>query len=77
MTTAKGSKIYVHVLDWPDEALLLPKLPKPVSRATLMATGQAVPMKEVDENLLLKIPLDRRDPWDTVVVLDTNATSGG
>ena len=77
VTTAKGSKIYVHVLDWPDEALLLPKLPKPVSRATLMATGQAVPMKEVDENLLLKIPLDRRDPWDTVVVLDTNATSGG
>ena len=76
VTTAKGSKIYVHILDWPDEALLLPKLPKPVSRATLMATGQPVTMKEVDGNLLLKVPLDRRDPWNTVVVLETNSTSG-
>ncbi len=32
VTTAKAGKVYVHVLDWPDEALLLPKLPKPVSR---------------------------------------------
>jgi hypothetical protein len=33
-------------------------------------------MKEVDGNLLLKVPLDRRDPWNTVFVLETNSTSG-
>lgn len=76
VTTAKPGKIYLHILDWPDEALLLPKLPKPISQATLMSGGQPLTMKEVEGNLLLKIPLDRRDPWDTVVVLDTAASSG-
>ncbi|MFL6415516.1 MAG: alpha-L-fucosidase [Bryobacteraceae bacterium] len=75
VTTAKPGKIYIHILDWPDEALLLPKPPNPPSRATLLATGQPVTMKEVEGNLLLKVPLDRRDPWDTVVVLEGSGNS--
>ncbi len=30
MTTQKGNIVYVHVLDWPDQILVMPKLPHEV-----------------------------------------------
>lgn len=72
VTTAKPGKVYVHILDWPDEMLVMPKLAQPVSRAAMLSGGQSIIAKEVDGNLLLKVPLESRDPFDTVVVLETN-----
>jgi alpha-L-fucosidase len=70
VTTAKGNKVYLHLLDWPDELLAIPKLPKPVTNASVFGTGQAVTAREADGGLLLKIPQAGRDPIDTVVVLE-------
>jgi len=70
VTTAKGDKVFVHLLDWPDELLAIPKLPKPVVKASVFGTGQPVPVREADGGLLLKIPQAGRDPIDTVVVLE-------
>ncbi len=72
VTTAKANKVYVHVLDWPDELLTMPKTPKPITRATLLTTGQVLTVRELEGNLLLKIPLVHRDPFDTVVALETS-----
>lgn len=70
VTTQKGGKIYVHVLDWKDEVLALPKLPK-VRRATLLADGKPVEVSESAGATLLRFPSAQRDPADTIVVLET------
>src|SRR5437588_5082527 len=45
VTTQKGGKIYVHVLDWKDELLALPKLPA-IRKATLLGSGKPVEVRE-------------------------------
>ncbi|MCZ2080249.1 MAG: alpha-L-fucosidase [Bryobacteraceae bacterium] len=67
--TQKGNRIFVHVLDWNDELLALPPMPK-IKRATLFATGAAVKIQTVDGGLLLRLPKPARDPVDTIVVLE-------
>jgi alpha-L-fucosidase len=71
VSTQKGAKTYLHVLDWQDELLALPKLAKPVRTAKLLVGGQPVGLREVDGGLLLKLPAAGRDPLDTVVVLES------
>jgi alpha-L-fucosidase len=71
VTTQKGSKVYVHVLQQPDEVLALPALPKKVVKATLLQDGKPVEFESHRWGLLLKVPTSRRDPYDTVVVLET------
>lgn len=68
-TQAKG-KVYVHILDWPDTALAIPRMPVPVKKASLLANGKPVTVKEIDQGHLLSIPPDGRDANDTVVVLE-------
>lgn len=68
VTTAKGSTVYVHVLDWPDRALVIPPVGKKVKSARLMG-GAAVPVREVDNGLLLQLPETGRNAFDTVVEL--------
>jgi alpha-L-fucosidase len=69
VTTEKGNTIYVHVLDWPDELLALPKLPK-IKSAKLWPGGQAVSIKEVAGGALLRFPSADRDPIDTIIALE-------
>lgn len=67
--TQKGNRIFVHVLDWNDELLALPPMPK-IKSATLFATGATVKIQAVDGGLLLRLPKTGRDPVDTIVVLE-------
>jgi alpha-L-fucosidase len=73
VTTAKGNQVFVHLLDWPDELLAMPKLPGSVANAKLLSTGEQVETREAGNSLLLKVPLGNRDPYDTVIVLETRA----
>ena len=69
VTTRKGSKVYVHVLDWPDEVLALPRI-EGVRSAAMFAGGTSVSVKTVEGATLLHLP-PGRDPVDTIVVLET------
>ncbi len=71
VTTRKGNQVFLHVLDWPDDALLIPKLPSKVTRARLLKDASRVEWSELDVGLLLKLPRAGRDPVDTIVVLET------
>jgi alpha-L-fucosidase len=68
VTTQKGGKIYVHVFDWSDELLALPKLAN-VRKAALLSNGKSVEVRQVDVGTLLRLPAGR-DPVDTVIVLE-------
>jgi alpha-L-fucosidase len=69
-TTMKGNRVYVHVLDLPDQALLLSALPSAVRSARLLDGGKAVEFKTTDSGVILTLPAAARDPIDTIVVLE-------
>ena len=71
VTTQRGSKIYVHILDWQDAALLLPNLPRRIDSASILGTGEKVEVVEADYGTVLKLPASARDPVDNIVVLTT------
>jgi alpha-L-fucosidase len=72
VTTQKPGKIYVHVLDWPDQLLALPKLPG-VQSASILSSGKPVEVKADAAGTVLRFPSTDRDPIDTIIVLNTNA----
>jgi len=67
VTTQTSSKVYVHVLDWPDELLAIPSLGK-VKNARLL-NGQKVEMTSSGSSVLFRLPASR-DEFDTILVLD-------
>jgi alpha-L-fucosidase len=69
--TQKPGKIFVHVLDSDDPLLSLSGLPK-VTSAKALASGSTVEMTQLKDGIVLRLP-QKRDPSDTVIVLDTAA----
>ena len=70
VTTQKGNKVYVHVLDWPDPVLLLPALSKRVAAAYTLNDHGKVETATNEHGLLLKLPSHAADSYDTIVVLE-------
>ncbi len=71
VTTRKGNKVYVHVLNWSDQVLSIPGLPSKVKSAKLLKDGRSIDFREDDEyGFLLKIPTDAVQPYDTIIVLE-------
>jgi alpha-L-fucosidase len=76
VTTRKGNRVYVHVLDAPESAnraLLLPPLGAKVRSARFLSAGRAATFSEHDFGIVLQIPGDVVDPIDTVVALDLDS----
>jgi alpha-L-fucosidase len=70
VTTQKGSRVFVHVLDWKDPVLALAPLPRPVKSASLFGSGQPVKVSAEKDALLLRLDPKGLDPLDTIVVLE-------
>ena len=71
VTTQKGSRIYVHILDWQDKALALPRLDRQITSAHLMSNGGAVSVEATGDGTILHLPAPPSDLVDNVVVLET------
>ena len=69
VTTQKGSVVYVHIFDWPDQAFVLPKLSHKVKGASLLNGGGAVSYTSYPDHEFFKLPTGR-DPYDTVLKVD-------
>jgi alpha-L-fucosidase len=70
VTTRKGATVYVHVLQWQDRNLLLPKLPGPVRAARFLKDGRPASFTETAQGIVLTIPPEVVDENDTVIALD-------
>jgi alpha-L-fucosidase len=70
VTTHKGNVVYAHVLDWSDAALAVPPLGRPVRAARLVKTGATVAFRNINEGVIITLPKDAVDPYDTVVALE-------
>ena len=70
VTTSKGNRVYVHVLDLNGDALSLPRLPRRVVSARLFTNKGKVSYTENESGVQLKLPARAADDFDTIVVLD-------
>ncbi len=70
VTTRRGNRIYLHVLDWPDPVLAMPSLGGRVKSATAMKNGARVEVVENEYGLLVRIPRDAVDQYDTVISVE-------
>ena len=77
VTTKKGSTVYVHVLNWQDQSLLVPSVGGPVKSARFVKTGAKADVRNVAEGAILTIPQAAVDPYDTVIALELNECSAG
>jgi alpha-L-fucosidase len=68
--TQKGNKMYVHILNWHDETLTLPKLGKKVVSAKVFIDKTPVKFLENDFGLSIKVPKDKMNEIDTVIELE-------
>ncbi len=74
VTTAKGNKVYVHILDWPDATLALPPLADKVTAAHFLKDGSRAEVSQGPGGMVLEIPEIARDEFDTVAVLELSQT---
>ena len=70
VTTRKGNTVYVHVLDWADEAIMLPRLAQRVKSARYLKDGSKADFVEHEYGLLLKTPPRVVDQHDTIIALE-------
>jgi alpha-L-fucosidase len=70
VTTAKGNKVYVHILDPEDTTLLIPDFGKKVRNITLFDTGAKLKFRQDSFGITISIPADSFKPNDTVIVIE-------
>jgi alpha-L-fucosidase len=69
VSTRKGDTHYVHILDNISDWVRLNGVPDTITSARLLCDGAPVEMNRSGDQVILNVPDERRDPYDTVVVL--------
>ncbi|HEX5169040.1 MAG TPA: alpha-L-fucosidase [Cyclobacteriaceae bacterium] len=70
VTTQKGNKVYVHILDWQDESLVIPSWGKKIKSAKLFSDKSTLKFSENEFGISLKIPKEKLNDLDTIVELE-------
>ncbi len=71
VTTVKGNRLFVHILDWPDRMLVLPPLDRPVKNAKMLKGGAKVELRQDAAGAILILPAaPAAEEFDTVVELE-------
>ena len=68
-STFQGNTVYLHILRWPGEAIVLPPINKKIVRSALLTGGDAE-VKQGERGIEVRVPTAQRDPLDTIVKLE-------
>ncbi|MEI6218592.1 MAG: alpha-L-fucosidase, partial [bacterium] len=68
-TTHKGNRIYVHVLDWTEDEILLPPIKQKI-RKSYALTCRSANVRVSKEGIRISVPAKDRQMPDTIVVLE-------
>lgn len=72
VSTHHEKTIYVHVLKWPDQKLVLPAIPAKIKRATALTGGKAS-FVQTGQGIELALPPASRDGMDTIIALELDS----
>ena len=67
VTTQKDNVLYVHVMDWQDDKLILPIKNMKIARAVLLKNGQDVDFESGGDRVILTLTKQTHKEWDTVI----------
>ncbi|MEW5976597.1 MAG: alpha-L-fucosidase [Acidobacteriota bacterium] len=70
VTTQNGKKVYLHILNWQDAQLPIPKMSGIIRKASYLKSGKRADIVDTGHGLMLLIPAAEMDPIDTIVVLE-------
>jgi alpha-L-fucosidase len=70
VTTQKGNKVFVHVLDPEDMNLLIPDFGKKVKSITLYSSGARLKYKQDTFGITVSVPSEIIDKTDTILVIE-------
>ncbi len=70
VTTWKGNKVYVHILNPEDSSLLLPDFGKKVKNITLFGTATKVKFKQDAFGISISVPEGSFNVIDTILVIE-------
>ena len=68
--TQKGNKVYVHILNWQDESIVIPSWGKKIKSAKVFIDKTQVKFLENEFGITLKVPKAKMDAIDTVIELE-------
>jgi len=68
-STHKDNTIYIHILNWPGEKLLLPPIPKKIIANSVLTSG-TVSIKQTDDSIEISVPEIYRREIDTIIKLE-------
>ena len=74
-STHRGNTVYLHILDWPAETLILPAIAQEVVSVSLLgsaegpASDESVWVDQSVERVEVRVAPERRHPIDTIVAL--------
>ena len=67
VTTQKENTVYVHILNWQEEKLILPIKSKKIAGVFLLKNGQKVEFEQNENDVMITIPKEALNEWDTVI----------
>jgi alpha-L-fucosidase len=68
-STYRGNKIYLHILSWQEDQVVLPVIQRKVVSASVL-TGGSMILKQAADRIELFVPKEDRSDLDTIVVLE-------
>jgi alpha-L-fucosidase len=74
VTTRRGNVVYLHVLQWPAQTLVLPALPARVISASRLDGGQ-ITLRQQEHSLELSCPDGACDAIDTIIKLQLDTAA--
>ena len=74
-STHKCNTIFVHVLSWPGEKLVLPPVPRKIIASSVITGGTAT-VKQTDDSIEISVPKAYQQELDTIIKLDLNGPAG-
>ena len=76
VSTRREKRVYLHVLNWPTDKLVLPAIPAKIVRASAL-TGGSVGLAQTEQGFELSMPPDQRNDLDSVIVLELDQPADG
>ncbi len=74
-STRTGNTVYLHILRWPKDTILLPDIGARVVDHAVLNGGEAT-VTETDTGIEIGVPPEHRDPLDTIVKLEFDRDVG-
>ncbi len=68
--TQKENKVYIHILNWQDESIVMPTWGKKIKSAKVFTDKSPVKYLENEFGITLKVPKEKMDAIDTVIELE-------